>query len=349
MFGSGQVYAYRGGPAGTMSSAPTLVAAPAGGGGQFGSALAGGGDMDGDGLADVVIGASAAHSGAGGAYVYLGRGAGIGVEAPIVLGASGVAGGAQFGSAVSFAGDVNADGFGDLVIGASGAMNGNAFVYLGGAGGPRSLPDVTLAGEHPNAGFGFAVAGAADVNSDGYDDVVVGAICEPFAPNPDGGAYKNCGAGKVYAYMGAAGTLSPNAAAALVGPGGPDGSFGWAVALADVDGDGCGDLIASAYAVNAYDGAVYLYHGATAGIGATPWATLPGQPSSSENYGWALALQPAPALSARLGERADLVKARVVDHAGAIAVDAQHVLEHRVRHDVVERVTVLGVDGLTDG
>jgi hypothetical protein len=94
------------------------------------------------------------------------------VEAP--------SGAGYFGWDVAGAGDVNGDGYDDLVVGANlyddgSTDEGGAFVYLGGASGPASTPDWQAESEQASADFGIAVAGVGDVDGDGYDDIAVGA------------------------------------------------------------------------------------------------------------------------------------------------------------------------------
>src|SRR5262249_60329792 len=83
------------------------------------------------------------------------------------------------GGAVAGAGDVNGDGYADIIVGASNFDNpevneGRVFVFMGSAAGPAGAP-WTAESNQDSALFGFAVAGAGDVNGDGYDDIVVGA------------------------------------------------------------------------------------------------------------------------------------------------------------------------------
>ncbi len=87
---------------------------------------------------------------------------------------------ASFGDAVGTAGDVNGDGFSDVIVGAPGFDNGQdregrAFVYLSSASGLASTPAWTAESNRAGAAFGDGVGTAGDVNGDGYDDVVIGA------------------------------------------------------------------------------------------------------------------------------------------------------------------------------
>ena len=98
------------------------------------------------------------------------------------------------------AGDVNGDGYDDVVVGAclndnsSGVNAGAAYVLYGGAS-PNAVVDLTLHGTVGADDFGYSVGTAGDVNGDGYDDLVVGAYYS-YA----GGAYS----GQAYVYFGGA-------------------------------------------------------------------------------------------------------------------------------------------------
>ncbi len=91
---------------------------------------------------------------------------------------------ANFGQSVAMAGDVNADGHVDIIVGAPGASGdlkdeGRAYAFYGAPSGPSTSPAWTAEGDQANAGLGWSVAAAGDVNGDGFDDVIVGAPSPP--------------------------------------------------------------------------------------------------------------------------------------------------------------------------
>ncbi len=84
--------------------------------------------------------------------------------------------GENFGFTASNAGDVNGDGYDDIIVGAYAysSSTGRAYVYYGGII-MNNVADVIMTGEAANSSFGISVSSAGDVNGDGYSDVIVGA------------------------------------------------------------------------------------------------------------------------------------------------------------------------------
>ena len=150
---------------------------------QFGWIARNIGDVDGDGVADVVTSAptsNAAGNTAGRVYVYSTK------TGRLLWKADGEPG-AQLGIGIEAAGDTNKDGIPDVIASAPGT--GKAFVYSGRDG--RVL--LTLTAENAADSFGRHVSTAGDVDGDGYADVIVGA--------PQNGANGKA-AGRAYVYSG---------------------------------------------------------------------------------------------------------------------------------------------------
>jgi hypothetical protein len=273
--GAGAVYLYLGGVDGPMNT-PTRLIGPAPQG-SFGCSVASAGDVNGDGFADIVVGAFGTGSKTGLAYVYFGGGGGVNASPLILSGQGGDGGGGSFGTSVSGAGDVNGDGFADVVVGASGAVGGAgaAYVYLGGAGGLEATPSSTLPGPGgSNEYFGVSVASAGDVNGDGFADVIGGAA----GINDDPGA--------AYVYLGGADGLGP--APIALGSLDSGQGFGDVVAGAgDVDGDGVADVVVDADLNGT--GFAYLYLGGVAGLSTTPATALASPSGARSGFGASLA------------------------------------------------------------
>ncbi len=170
MGGSNLVYLYTGSASG-LSPTPAVLTGPAGSA-YFGTTVTSAGDVNGDGFGDIAIGA-----GHNTMDVYLGSASGL-VSTPIVISQPLVGLGYGFAISISSAGDVNGDGYADLIASTFTEPSGGtstADVYLGTATGLNPTP-IALYGPG-GAGAapcnGFAAVGAVDVNGDGFGDVLV--------------------------------------------------------------------------------------------------------------------------------------------------------------------------------
>ena len=216
------------------------------------------GDVNGDGYDDILIGAfgnSEKATAAGQVYLIFGKASGWSMDTDL-SNADASFWGEQFdndaGFSVAGAGDVNGDGYDDILIGAmmnseGGSNAGQSYLILGKASGwakdtSLSNSDASFWGEHASDYSGRMVAGAGDVNGDGYDDFLINAFY-----NDDGGT----NAGQTYLILGKASgwardTKLSNAAASFWGENADD-EAGISIASAgDVNGDGYGDFIIGA-------------------------------------------------------------------------------------------------------
>jgi hypothetical protein len=221
----------------------------------LGTSVSGAGDVNGDGYADVIVGASDYDAGdvdEGVAAIFLGGAAGIASGSPVTADTlvEGNQTNAYLGASVAAAGDVNGDGYADVIVGASDydageTDEGAAFVFLGSAtgiaNGSPATANAQLEADQPSSWLGASVAGAGDVNGDGYADVIVGASDYDAGKTDEGAAF---------VFLGGAGGITsgnPATADAQLVARQVQAYLGWSVAGAgDVNGDGYADVIVGA-------------------------------------------------------------------------------------------------------
>ena len=214
------------------------------------------GDIDGDGYSDLVSGIYAVGDAGAGDNVTVFRGGmtfgaatsvSWTIPVPKVLNDAG-AGTAQFGAPLAVPGDVNGDGYEDILV----SSTRGVFLYLGHKGGPSVTPDAILVG--PNPGTILTPAGrVGDLNGDGYNDAIIVDQDRQTA----------------YFYPGGANGLSDTTRSTVGAPLSP-GQFGTVTrGSGDLNGDGYADLvIADRYATpdaGMYAGAAYVYYGPQTG------------------------------------------------------------------------------------
>jgi hypothetical protein len=207
-------------------------------------------DVDADGYDDLVVGSA---GGNGNIRVFSGGPAGIAVApSTTVDNPSGVW--SWFGHAIADAGDVNGDGYPDVIVGDALAGNpinpvlsnsGAAYVFLGSAAGLATTPSGSVFGAKTQALLGSAVAGLGDVDGDGYGDVAIGASGQ--------------GKGLVSVYSGSS-TGALTLLARLQGDAQGSG-FGGAITAADLNGDGALDLVVGAPSFGGGQGQVTVLDG----------------------------------------------------------------------------------------
>jgi Ca2+-binding RTX toxin-like protein len=239
-------------------------------GDQLGYSASNAGDVNGDGIQDLIIGANRANPNgddSGQSYVIFGsRNSFAATVSPSSLNGTngfkinGIAVGDRSGTFVSEAGDFNGDGIDDLVIGArsadpNGSDSGQSYVVFGKRGGNSDLELSTLNGSNgiiingvaPGDNSGVSVNRAGDVNGDGISDLIIGA--SRANPNGDdsGQSYVLFGSRQRFSNVIELSTLNGSNGFTIDGISAND-RFGYAATSAgDINGDGIGDVIIGSY------------------------------------------------------------------------------------------------------
>ena len=285
---------------GTATGSSVLQIVGVGADDLAGFSVSNAGDINNDGASDILIGVPFADlngADSGAAYVVFGVQIGTGtLPASISLsGLDGTAGfrlvGEQandhFGTSVSTAGDINHDGFADLIIGAPGAdsfsglaNNGAAYVFLGKATGFTASTDVStfdgkngfkIEGLWAGEAFGSSVATAGDMNGDGVSDIVIGAA------NPGTGQIGQLVTGNAYVIFGKKKTFKPTFDLSTL-----DGDNGFRLTTAslrsnlgtnvssagDFNNDGFDDIVVGAPSAEDDAGITYILLGRKTGFAA---------------------------------------------------------------------------------
>jgi hypothetical protein len=268
---SGVVWLVSRGTSGTVDlSAATTTFIGESASDQAGTSVAMLGDVDGDGWDDVGLGAigdAAGGAGAGAAYVLYGPFSGDVDLGSADLTLVGENAGDQAGYAVAGGGDDNGDGYADVLVGApyhdyGAADAGAAYVIRGGTHAAGTLDlgaaDAKVAGEGGDDGAGWALANAGDMDGDGDDDVLIGAVLEDTGGTSAGAAYLMYGPLASFTSLTAAD-------AKLTGERDSDYAGNSLASVGDTNGDGKGDVLVGApyedYGVGSKSGSTYLVLG----------------------------------------------------------------------------------------
>ncbi len=264
----GRVFVYFGSAAG-LSALPDWTAEGNQAGARFSSHHGSIGDVNGYRYDDVFIGATMYDNGQtdeGRVYGYYGSPTGLNLTPDWIIESNQAY--SYFGSCVSGAGDVNSDGFDDVIVSAdyydNGQTNeGKVFIYYGSATGLDTIPAWTAEGNQTNAYLGAPCGTAGDVNGDGYDDIFASSY------QFDNGQVNE---GRVFVYYGSA--IGPSLTADWVADGDQDyADFGyWTGTAGDVNADDYDDLIIGALYFDSGqtdEGKVFVYYGSATGLNGT--------------------------------------------------------------------------------
>ncbi|MCC5607716.1 hypothetical protein LC612_13190 [Nostoc sp. CHAB 5834] len=267
-------------------------------GDNSGFSVSSAGDVNNDGIADLIIGAynaDANGSDSGQSYVVFGKSTGF--DATLNLSnlngtngftINGIAAGNLLGNSVSSAGDVNGDGFDDLIIAApranpNGNNSGQSYVVFGKSTGFNATLNLSslngangfaindFAVGDTNSSYGLSVSSAGDINYDGFDDLIIGALTAPRGAS-SGQSYVVFGKSTGFSATLNLSTLNGANGFTINGINAGDNSGKSVSSAGDVNDDGFDDLIIGAYGADpngSVSGQSYVVFGKSTGFGAT--------------------------------------------------------------------------------
>ncbi|MBL8008240.1 MAG: FG-GAP repeat protein, partial [Ignavibacteria bacterium] len=245
-----------------LSASPSWSAESNQTGAQFGFSVSAAGDVNGDGYSDVIAGSPDFFLSTGKAFLFSGSGSGISATPDWTYETANT--GEQLGFSVSTAGDINGDGYADVIAGCPNYSNGEnsegrALLFQGSSTGLSAAPNWTNESNQVSANYGNCVFTAGDINGDGYSDVIAGSKLYDNGETDEG---------SVFVYNGSPSGLSSTVN--WTSAGGQTGSyFGLSAASAgDVNGDGYADIIIGAPSYDngeTDEGKFFAYYGSASG------------------------------------------------------------------------------------
>jgi ankyrin repeat protein len=206
------------------------------------------GDIDGDGYDDIIIGASGYSNYKGRVYLFYG---GLNIDTTPELIFEGEQEGDRFGRSI-VCGDIDNDGYDDILIAADGYSDeqGRAYLYWGSDRNSMDInPDKIFTGEKEKGSFfGAGHPAIYDIDNDGYDDIILGAMLSSDRT------------GRAYLYFGNTKELMDTSHDLIFNGEEPEDRFGITISCGDVDNDGFGDIVIG---TNKSKDRAYLYYGSS--------------------------------------------------------------------------------------
>ncbi len=265
----------------TITGAPDLTLSVGSSGDMFGYSVWADGDINGDGNTDLVVGAPR-HventNNPGRAYVYLLNGTRSIRNTPNIT-LTGSDNGDIFGGVVNICGDVNGDGYDDVLVTASGHNGtgtdfdvGKVYVYYGSSSGVSTTADWTYTGKTKEDRLGWSASGIGDVNDDGYDDILIGVPLYDTSSKTDAGA--------ALVFYGGSGGLSSSPDVTIEGDT-ANGLLAYDLAHSeDINGDDIDDFVIgvpnTSNGTLSSNGHIQVHFGDSNGVSSTPDKRLGG-------------------------------------------------------------------------